>query len=471
LDQAIEICTKAIALSPNLSFAYQALGAALRDVARLDESLAAFDRAVELDPRDSLALSGRIFTRQFHSGCDSAMLQDQRLWDQRHAQTLKMQIAAHSNAPTIDRPLRVGYVSPDFTNHVLAFLMLPLFSNHDQTQFHLYFYSDVANPTPVTQRLKACGGEWRSIVGRSDEQVAGMIRADQIDILVDLTMHMRDNRLLVFARKPAPVQVTWLAYPGSTGLTAIDYRLTDPYLDPPSQSDPLYSETTVCLPDTFWCYDPMIEEPAPNQLPAAANGFITFGCLNNFCKLNSTTLKLWGRLLGAVPQSRLLLLSPAGASRKWVERVLGECSIPADRIEHVSRRSRPQYLQYFHRIDISLDTLPYNGHTTSLDSLWMGVPVITMAGSTVVGRAGVSELTNLGLAEFIASDADEYVKLASRLASDIERLKRLRSSLREKMKRSPLMDGQRFARNFEAAYRQMWRRWCETHALQQTESR
>jgi protein O-GlcNAc transferase len=465
LDQAIEMSKKAIELAPNSSAAYQALASALREAARLDESLLAFDRAIELDPADASALSGRIFVRHFHSGSDSsALLRDHRLWNERHAQPLQKQIIAHTNIPIPDRPLRIGYVSPDFTNHVLAFLILPLFEHHDRSQFQLHFYSDVASPTPVTERFKNCGGKWTPIVGLSHDQVAKMIRQDQIDILVDLTMHMRDNRLLVFARKPAPVQATWIAYPGSTGLSAIDYRFTDPHLDPPGRFDDLYSEKSVRLPDTFWCYDPMTDSPAVNDLPAAANGYITFGCLNNFCKLNAATLQLWAKLLHAVPNSRLLLLSPTGSSRQWVERILEECAIPPNRIEHVSRRPRPQYLELFHRIDISLDTLPYNGHTTSLDSLWMGVPVITMEGETVVGRAGVSELTNLGLVEFIARDAEEYIKCARTLALDSPKLKELRLTLRSKMRQSPLMDGQRFARNFETAYRQIWRRWCESRA-------
>jgi protein O-GlcNAc transferase len=459
LDQAIEASRNVIAFAPNFSPAYQALGSALRDSARLDESIAAFDRAVELDPADASAHSGRIFARLFHPD-SAALVHDQNLWNQRHAQPLANQITPHLNNPSPDRPLRIGYISPDFTQHVQSLLMLPLFSNHDQSQFHIHFYSDVINPSSATQRIKECGGQWTSIVGHSHKRVADLIRQDQIDILVDLTMHMHDNRLLVFAHKPAPVQVTWLAYPGSTGLRTIDYRLTDPHLDPTGQFDGLYSERSIYLPDTFWCYDPITNVPAVNELPAISKGFITFGCLNHFCKLNSSTLKLWARLLQLVPNSRLMLLSPPGSARHWVNHKLAEQGIPADRIEHVSRRPRPQYLELFHQIDISLDTLPYNGHTTSLDSLWMGIPVITMPGSAVVGRAGVSELTNLGLTELIASNPDDYIKLAAALASDIDRLKSLRSSLRPKMMQSPLMDGPRFARNVEAAYRDMWRNWC-----------
>ena len=214
------------------------------------------------------------------------------------------------------------------------------------------------------------------------------------------------------------------------------------------------------LPETFWCYDPMnLESPSANELPAAANGYITFGCLNNFCKLNADTLRVWMRLLRTVPSSRLLLLSPAGSSRQWVERVVVECGIAPDRIEHVSRRPRHAICSNsFIESTSRSNTLPYNGHTTSLDSLWMGVPVITMAGKTIVGRAGVSELKNVGLTEFIAPDTDEFVRVAAALAGDIERLKALRSSLRTRMEQSPLMDGKRFAHNFvERFTRDLWR--------------
>ncbi len=457
-DQAIQAAKTAIALAPNFSTAHQALGSALRDIARLDESIAAFDRAIELDPADASTHSGRIFVRLFDPD-SQALVRDQSIWNQKHAQPLAHQIRPRTDDPSPDRPLRIGYISPDFTQHVLAFLMLPLFSNHDRSRFHIHFYSDVANPSPITQRIKDCGGQWTSIVGRSHEQVVDMIRRDQIDILVDLTMHMHNNRLLVFAAKPAPVQITW-CYPGSTGLTAIDYRFTDPHLDPPGQFDHLYSERSFRLADTFFCYDPMTDIPAVNELPAISNQHITFGCLNHFCKLNSSMLQLWARLLYSVPNSRLLLLSPPGSARQWVNQTLAKQGIPTDRIKHASRRPRPQYLELFHQIDISLDTLPYNGHTTSLDSLWMGVPVITMPGSAVVGRAGVSELTNLGLTELIASNPDDYIKRAAALASDLDHLKSLRSTLRLQMQRSPLMDGPRFARNVESAYREMWRTWC-----------
>ena len=306
---------------------------------------------------------------------------------------------------------------------------------------------------------------WRNIVGIPDQQVAELIRSDQIDILVDLTMHMAKNRLLVFARKPAPVQVTWLAYPGTTGLSTMDYRLTDPYLDPPGANDSCYCEQSIRLPNTFWCYDPLCDQPLVNDLPALANRFITFGCLNHFCKVNDGVLTLWAKVLGAVKQSRLLLLAPRGQARDHVLEILSDQGIDESRVEFAIRLPFQQYLQLYNRIDLGLDPLPYNGHTTSLDAFWMGVPTITLIGKTVVGRAGWSQLYNLGLPELAAQTPVEFVKITVQLAEDLPRLQELRATLRARMRASPLMDGKLFASHVEQAYRQMWRKWCQREGV------
>ena len=214
------------------------------------------------------------------------------------------------------------------------------------------------------------------------------------------------------------------------------------------------------MPDSFWCYDPLDSEPAVNALPAAEKGYITFGCLNNFCKVNPLVLKLWAQVLKAVDRSRLTILAGEGTHRQHTLDLLAEEGVGRDRVTFVAHQPRPQYLQHYHGIDIGLDTVPYNGHTTSLDSFWMGVPVVTLVGPTVVGRAGLCQLMNLGLPELIASSPEQYVRIAAELAQDLPRLSELRATLRERMQASPLMDAPRFARNIEAAYREMWRRWC-----------
>ncbi len=240
----------------------------------------------------------------------------------------------------------------------------------------------------------------------------------------------------------------------------MDYRLTDPYLDPPDMGEPPYAETSHRLPHSFWCFDPQTEDPAVTPLPATEAGFVSFGCLNNFCKVNDGVLKLWAEVLQAVPEARLLLLAKQGSQRLRTLAFFGERGIVASRVEFYSPRPRPEYLRLYQRIDIALDTFPYNGHATSLDSFWMGVPVVSLVGNTVVGRAGLSQLANLGLKELAATSAGEFVQRAAELAGDRSKLQAMRKGLRERMKRSPLMDAVGFTRATELAYRTMWRRWC-----------
>ncbi len=349
--------------------------------------------------------------------------------------------------------MRIGYVAPDFREHCQSLFTIALLSHHDRERFEVICYADVASPDAITQRIRGYADVWRSSVGLSDQALAERIHADGVDVLVDLTLHMSHNRLLTFARKPAPVQISWLGYPGTTGVDAIDYRLSDPWLDPPEASrDAFYTERTIRLPDTFWCYDPLTSTPLVNELPMIRNGWVTFGCLNNWCKANDATLRDWASVLRRVGRSRLLLLAPKGSARQRVLRLFEAEGIDAARIEFVGRQSRQRYLETYHRIDIGLDTFPYNGHTTSLDSYWMGVPVVTRFGESAVSRAGLSQLTNLGLTELVAADSHGFVDIAATLAADVGGLHTLRSSLRERLRASPLMDAPRFARAIESIY-------------------
>ncbi|HMF19344.1 MAG TPA: tetratricopeptide repeat protein, partial [Gemmataceae bacterium] len=461
LAEAEASFVRALCLKPDFADAHVNLGHAVRDQGRLDDALDAYLAALALKPDSPYIHSSLIGVLNYHPGYDAAAIHEEcRRWNQRYAEPLNKLILPHANPPDPERRLRVGYVSPDFREHVDSFFTVPLLSNHDHRQYEICCYADVAFPDALTERLRGFADLWRSTVGLSDQQVADIIRADQIDILVDLEMHLANNRLLMFARKPAPVQVCWLGCPGGTGLSAMDYRLTDPYLDPPGLFDGFYSEESIRLPDTFWCYDPLTDQPPVNALPALANGVITFGCLNNFCKINDGVLALWAKVLQAVPQSRLLMLAPQGQPREHVLLRLKQNGIDSARVDFVHKRRRLEYLQLYQRIDLGLDPLPYNGHTTSLDGFWMGVPTLTLLGKTVVGRAGWSQLCNLGLQELAAQTPEQFVALAARVAADLPRLQELRATLRQRMQQSPLMDGKRFARHMEQAYRQMWRRWC-----------
>jgi predicted O-linked N-acetylglucosamine transferase (SPINDLY family) len=366
----------------------------------------------------------------------------------------------HTNDCSPDRRLRIGYVSPDFRSHPVGTFLLPLLESHDHQGFEIFCYSSVRVPDAITARCRAQADVWRDALGMSDEQLAGAIRDDRIDVLVDLTMHMADNRLLVFARKPAPVQVTYLAYCGTTGLAAMDYRLTDPYLDPPGRDEPFYCERSVRLPETYWCYRPVIETSPAETLPASGTGQIVFGSLNNFCKVSDASLAAWSRLLQAVPGSRLLLHAHAGSHRQRVCTLLAGQGVAAERLELIDFLPAGDYFDVYRRIDVALDPFPYGGGTTTCDALWMGVPVVSLAGATAVGRGGLSILSNVGLPDLVARDPGEYVEIAARLAGDLPRLRELRAALRDRMRKSPLMDAPRFARNVEAAYRRMWKEWC-----------
>jgi len=472
IDDALAAYRRAIALNPSLPEPYFNLGSALKAQGRLDDAIAATRTAIRLNPQLHDAHCNLVYTLPFHPAYDArAIAQELRSWDQACAEPLRKLIHPHSNNASPDRRLRIGYLSPNFRGHCQSLFMLPLMSAHDHQQMEICCYADVGRPDVTTARLQEYAQLWRNIHGKSDEEVAALIREDRIDILVDLTMHMANNRLLVFARKPAPVQVCWLAYPGSTGLGTMDYRLSDPYLDPPGPESPatdesVYSEKTIRLPDTFWCYDPRVGREIPvSPSPAMDGGIVTFGCLNNFCKLNESTLVLWARVLGGVPRSRLLLLAPQGSVRQRILKHLVDCGIDPERIEFTIHQPRRVYLQLYQRIDIGLDTFPYNGHTTSLDALWMGVPVVTLVGQTPVSRAGWCQLSNLGLQELAAQTPDEFVRIATELAGDLPRLAGLRSTLRQRMEKSPLMDASKFARGIENAYRQMWHTWCEATSL------
>jgi predicted O-linked N-acetylglucosamine transferase (SPINDLY family) len=267
--------------------------------------------------------------------------------------------------------------------------------------------------------------------------------------------------MLVFARKPAPVQVTYLAYCSSTGLESIDYRLSDPYLDEPGMDESIYSERTIRLPQSYWCYEPIPRIPGIGPPPALERGFVTFGSLNNFCKVSEPALGAWAKLLRAVPTSQLLLHAHQGNHRQRVADRLEREGIEPTRIRFAGFMPTQQYFELYRGIDIALDTFPYGGGTTTCDGLWMGVPAVSLAGKTGVGRGGLSILSNIGLPELVADSEEAYVRIAAELARDLPRLSNLRRTLRQRMENSPLMDAAGFARNVEQAYRGMWRTWCE----------
>jgi protein O-GlcNAc transferase len=382
LDAAAAAYRQALTLKFNFPDAHNNLGNVLKDQGELDAAIAAFRQALALAPNNARFHSNLVYTLHYHPAYDApVMTREHQLWNRQHAAPLRQFIQPHPNDRSPERRLRVGYVSPDFRNHCQALFTIPLLAHHDHAACEIFCYASVTRPDDYTRRLAGYTDVWRDVRSLNDAALCERIRADGIDILVDLTMHMAHGRPLLFARKPAPIQVAWLAYPGTTGLDAIDYRFTDPYLDPPEPGvDALYTEKSLRLPATFWCYDPL-ENPPPDvgPLPALANGYVTFGCLNNFCKVNDGVLKLWARVLAGVADSRLVLLAEEGSHRERSLTVLEDLGVSRQRVRFEVNRPRHDYLKLYQQIDIGLDTQPYNGHTTSLDSYFMGVPVVTLA--------------------------------------------------------------------------------------------
>jgi len=492
-DEAIACFRRAVRLEPSRPEAHNILGHALLTQGRctaakrcLEEALrlrpgypAAHDNlgrvlkaqglAAEALPHHRAALAGAmkpethsnlLYSLHFPAGLSpEEIFAEHRRWAELHAAPLRPKEENHPAGPAAPRRLRVGYLSPDFVHHSVAYFFEPVLAAHDRDLFEITCYSEARVPDAVTRRLRERSDRWRDIAGQSDEAVAALIRGDGIDILVDLAGHTARNRLLVFARRPAPIQVTWLGYPDTTGLDAIDYRLTEAVSDP-AGNEAWHSEQLFRLPETFSCYQPPADSPPVGPLPAAEAGPLTFGCFNHLAKVTPATLRLWAEILRELPGSRLLLKSRGLADHETAARLRGEFArlgADADRLElNGEELSVARHLGLYQRVDVAFDTFPYNGTTTTCEALWMGVPVVTLAGRTHVSRVGASLLTHLGEPGWIADSPEAYRKLCRDLAGDRPRLTAIRAGLRERMRRSPLCDAPRFTRHLENAFRQMW---------------
>jgi predicted O-linked N-acetylglucosamine transferase (SPINDLY family) len=462
LDDAAAALRRAIALDPKLPAAYHTLAVCAQYQGRLDEAFELYRTSLRLAPDNPQFHSNYIYALNYHPDYDARRLYDEHCaWSRRHADRLLPANVAHANDRSPDRKLRVGYVSSHFRGHAVNFFIEPILAAHDHQQCEVFCYSGVIAPDETTARLRSYADHWREFSQYTDAQAAALVREDQIDVLVDLAGHIGGNRLLVFARKPAPVQVTYLGYQNTTGMRAMDYRLTDAWADPPGASDAYYTERLVRLPRSFFCYLPSPAAPPVSPLPALERGYVTFGSFNNFSKVTPQVLAAWARLLAATPNARLAILTTVTESLKMaLADALARLDVASHRIELHHRRPRAGYLELISSVDIALDPFPFNGHTTTCDALWQGVPVLTLAGSTYHSRFGSSAHVNLDLADWIATSPDQYVEIGARRAAEVDQLAVLRSTLRERMAASALLDHRGFTRNLEAAYRQMWVDWC-----------
>lgn len=455
LGEAVNACREALAADPRFFRAHSNLGAALYQQGCVEEAVAAFRQALVLRPDFASAHSNLLFCLNYDDVWrPDAVLAEHLAWAARHA-------PARPAPPRPHRALRrIGYISPDFREHSVAYFVEPVLRAHDRGALEIHLFSNVGRPDAATQRFRALADRWHDIRGLTDEETAELIRREEIDILVDLAGHSAENRLLVFARRPAPVQVTWCGYPNTTGLEAMDYRLTDRWADPPGLTERLHTERLVRIPRGFLCYVPPPGAPEVGDPPARESGRVTFGSFNALPKMRPAVVAAWAEILHRVPGSRLLLKSKGlgdPEARRRVRDLFARHEIGEPRLELVtSWPVHTRHLELYNSIDIALDTFPYHGATTTCEAMWMGVPVVVLAGATHVARVGVSLLERLGLALLIADSAPAYVERACALAGELDRLAQLRAGLRRRMAESPLGDAAGFARELEGAYRRMW---------------
>jgi protein O-GlcNAc transferase len=461
-EAAVAHFLRALELNPHHYQSFLNLGNALKDLGRIEEALGCYRQAMAVRPDSAAAHSNLLYVMHDNARISREVMFAEHLhWSQKFEKPLTVHF---SNSREVDRPLRIGYVSPDFRVHSVAHFIAPVLENHDRRQVHVFCYADVPRPDGMTAQFQAAVENWRPIAGLSDDEVLRQIRRDCIDILVDLAGHTGHNRLPLFARKAAPVQVTWLGYPDTTGLSAMDYRITDAVADPPGESDRFHTERLVRLPGSFLCYRPPQDAPLPAAPPLLERGFVTYASFNNFAKVTPMMLELWGDILSAVPASRLLLRGiglTSGEVRSRIADILAGRGVDAGRVDFVPGRLAPsEHLGLYNSIDIALDSFPYHGTTTTCETLWMGVPVVTMAGTCHAARVGCSILHVAGCADLVATDADHYRDIAVHLAADAGRLMGMRRGMRQALAESPLMDAAAFTRNLEDSYRRMWTTWC-----------
>jgi protein O-GlcNAc transferase len=497
LESAISSYQQALALNPNDAGTHNNLGIVFNRLGKLKEAMACYEQALMLEPNfveagsnlgSTLLYQGQIqkaiehyqqiLAEQPHNVIHSnlllalhyttdydpaALFSEHQKFNEQYAIAISSQ--PHLNDRQPQRKLKIGYISADFKKHSVAYFMESILAHHDPEQFEIYCYYNGTLHDEVTQRFQKQVHHWVDCASLSDEVLAETIRSVPIDILVDLSGHTDNNRLLVLAAKPAPVQITYLGYSDTTGLTSIDYRISDNYVEPKDMNDSLSSEQIVRMPNSYFCYRPDDDSPPVSELPALKKDFITFGSFNNYAKLNAKTLELWAKVLNAIPNSKLFLktrsLNDPNVQQTFKTQWL-DLGIDSERIILANYApSTKAHLKTYHQIDIGLDTYPYNGATTTCEALWMGVPVVTLVGNRHVSRMGLSILSTVGLTEVIAQTPEDYLQICIKLANNINYLQELRVNMRERMQHSPLMDGPTFTRDLETNYQKMWETWCE----------
>jgi protein O-GlcNAc transferase len=458
MADAVHHYRRAVALAPAMDEAHNNLGCALFLLGQLGAAIAHYKEAIRLKADASAPYTNLVLALHYVPGVSGALIgETTRRW----AATLPRRLAQLSvpTGKSRSRKLRIGYVSGDFRNHPVAYFIENIIAAHDREAVEVFCYGNATTGDATTARIAEAADHWRDISSLSDHDAAHQITRDAIDILIDLSGHTAGNRLTLFARKPAPIQCTWLGYVGTTGLDEIDYIIADRFVIP-SQDDGLYSEQPYRLPNSYLCFTPPNVDIAVGRLPMLDSGTPTFGCFNNLLKINGAVVDLWSAVLAAVPQSRLYLKTAQlddEAVRRGIASEFAARGIAGTRLRLAGGSPRQELLAAYNDVDIALDPFPFGGGTTTLEALWMGVPTITLRGDGFVGRVGESVLTTLGLPELVAASPTGYLTAAVDLAGDNDRLATLRTGLRQRLVSSPLCDAPAFARDLEAGYRAMWR--------------
>lgn len=447
--------------------AHASLAGLYQDEGDTDAMIRHLSKAVELAPENA-DLQHNFLMNQHYSRDPGPqeLFEAHRNWGERHGWVSHAR-DRHVNEPDTGRVLRVGYVSSDFKGHSVSHFIEPVLDAHDHSRFLVFCYSNLhtSQHDATTARIRNLSDLWRDVFPLSDRDLADLIAADGIDILVDLSGHTNGNRLGAFALRPAPIQLSWIGYPDTTGLPAMDYRITDAYADPVGIAEPFSTEKLLRMDGGFLCYAPPADAPECGEPPCCSHDYVTFGSLNNLAKMNSGVIETWSGILNSVPRSRLLLKGAALADNGICDRIsarFSEHGISRDRLELLAyTRSTREHLACYNLIDIALDTFPYNGTTTTCEALWMGVPVITCAGEIHACRVGTSLLRQVNLEEFVATNRDDYIHLAKKLVNDPGRILSHRLTLRDRISMSSLMDRERMCDRLENSYHQIWRKWCE----------
>ena len=462
LSEAEDWYRRALAIKFDQPLVQNNLGVTLQYQGRIAEAVSCYDKALQAKPNYAGACSNRLLALNYdHIANRDAVFREHLEWDRCHGSGVTPIQTTPAVCRNSDGKIQVGYLSPDFRRHSVSYFIEPILQCHDAERFTITCYSDTSYPDDVTQRLKVLGWQWRDCYGVSDGQLLSQIQADGVQILVDLAGHTSGNRMPLLAKKPAAVQVSYIGYPNTTGLKAMDYRITDAAADPPGMTDLWHTETLVRVPGSFLCYLPPANLPEVSDLPALKNSGITFASFNNQAKITDQAIQTWSAILTSVPGSRMIVksqaLSDATVQRRLMQRFAG-CGIGAERLKLYGFLPFDQHFELYRQVDMALDTFPYNGTTTTCEALWMGVPVLALEGDHHVSRVGVSLLSGIGLDAFIAHSVEDYIHKAVLLSEDMNMLSHTRSMLRRMMRDSPLMDARSLTRSLESAYENMWRR-------------